>query len=277
MAELSHEQSTSPAAPRELRGGLRFGIALAAGVLGTAAAMALGVWQVHRADAKLVLQARVEAAARAAPVSPGAGELAHPDRLVFRHLEVSGRWLQNDAVFLDNRPLHGRAGFYVLMPLALEATPAPGARPATLVVNRGWLPRDPADRARIAPFVTPPGIVRVAGVALADEPRLLELGHGEKKLGGIWQNFDFDAFAAASRTDPVHVVLRQDPDAGSGAGLPADGLVRDWPDRGGTLQDQIDRHHGYAFQWFALAAVIAALTLFQSFRHVRARTRPAPT
>ena len=242
--------------------------------MGTAAASALGVWQMHRADAKLALQSRVEAAALAAPLRPDASDLEHPDRLAFRHLEVSGRWIRNDAVFLDNRPWRGRAGFYVLMPLALDTKSEPGARAATLIVNRGWLPRDSAERARIAPFATPPGIVRVTGVALTDEPRLLELGHdAPKKVGGIWQNFDFDSFAAASRIDAVHFVLRQDADAGSGAGPSADGLVRDWPERGGALQGQIDRHRGYAFQWFSLAVLLAGLTLFQSFRHVRARAQ----
>ena len=236
------------------------------------------MWQLHRADAKLVLQSHIEEAARAAPLQVDASDLAHPDRLAYRHIQVSGYWIPNDVVFLDNRPLHGRAGFYVLMPLAIE-TPTPGARIATLVVNRGWLPRDPADRERIAPFVTPSGTVRVAGVALVDEPRLLELGHGAKQVGGIWQNFDFDSFAAASRSDVARIVLRQDGNAqsraGSTVGPSSDGLVRDWPDRGGALQGQIDRHHGYAFQWFALAVVLAALTLFQSFRHVRARAHDA--
>ncbi len=52
-------------------------------------------------------------------------------------------------------------------------------------------------------------------------------------------------------------MVRQD------AGAPSDGLTRDWPEQGGALQAQIDRHHGYAFQWFGLAAALAAFLVYR--------------
>jgi cytochrome oxidase assembly protein ShyY1 len=45
-----------------------------------------------------------------------------------------------------------------------------------------------------------------------------------------------------------------------------DGLVREWP----AADYGIDRHYGYAFQWFALAATIA---VFYTVTHVRKRKR----
>jgi cytochrome oxidase assembly protein ShyY1 len=55
-------------------------------------------------------------------------------------------------VLLDNRP-HGNGtdsrGFLVLTPLRL-------ADGGSVLVMRGWLPRDAQDRTRIAPFDTPP-------------------------------------------------------------------------------------------------------------------------
>ena len=56
------------------------------------------------------------------------------------------------------------------------------------------------------------------------------------------------------------------PDAGWLAdtrGAPSEGLRRAWP----AVNVGVDKHYGYAFQWFALAALVAALTLwFQIIR-----------
>ena len=229
--------------------------------------------------------ASIAAAAVAKPMPLAAAGLEDPSRLVHRHLVLHGRWLPERVVYLDNRPNAGQAGLYVLMPLRLDPPLA-----VDVIVNRGWIPRNAMERSRIASYTTPGGSVTVTGIALAEEPRLLELtAPVDLRLKGLWQNFDFAAYRRASAAagadavprDTLPVVVRQDPaDAAPSAPVAdpaasddaADGLVRSWPDRGASLQGQIDRHHGYAFQWFALAAMLAAIVVFQlvrSFRHGR--------
>ncbi len=243
----------------------KLAIAVIAGLLGVWGTCALGFWQLRRAAGKEVLQARSEVAASATPVEPDAAALRDPAGLVTRHLRFRGRWMPDQTVYLDNRPQNGQPGFYVLMALRIE-----GPAPAEVVVNRGWTPRAINDRMRIAPYETPSGVVDVTGVALADEPRLLELAApAERRLQTIWQNFDSAAFARASGQTPLPLILRQDAGAMSNAAHSDDGLIRDWPDRGGVLQGQIDRHHGYAFQWFALAATLAALLIFRVVRGIQ--------
>ena len=262
----------------------RIVFAAIAGVLAIGGTSALGFWQLRRAAGKEVLQREIERSSRAPPVTPSADALLHPDRLIYRHLQFRGRWLPDRVVYLDNRPQAGRAGFYVLMPLAIDR---PGY--ADVIVNRGWLPRDFEVRTRIAPYRTPDDAVTITGVALAGEPTLLELAApSDRRLGGIWQNFDFEAYARASGRKPARIIVRQDPSssprsvgdavvpAASEIAAEADGLDRNWPDRGGALQSQIDRHHGYAFQWFALAASLAALLVYQLVRLVKhARKHPS--
>lgn len=244
-----------------------------AGLLGIWATSALGFWQLRRAAEKERLQQSVEAAALAPPAVPDVRALHDPASLVHRHLALRGRWLPDDVVYLDNRPQAGQAGLYVLMPLRLEAPNG-----VDVIVNRGWIPRNGADRARIAPYRTPDGTVELSGVTLVEEPRLLELSKSDRSLKGIWQNFDFDAYAKVSGKAPLPLVVRQDRESTESDSAPAktdDGLSREWPDRGGVLQSQIDRHHGYAFQWFALAVTLAALLLFQVTRAIRnGRTVP---
>ena len=240
----------------------RVGIAALAGGLGIWATSALGFWQLRRAADKEVSQAAVEAAAAAAPVALDGALLRDPAALVHRHLGLRGRWVPDRAIYLDNRPHAGQAGFFVLMPLDLDL-PA-----GEVIVNRGWTPRNRDDRTRIDAYRTPEGIVEIIGVALADEPRLLDLASSaEGSSGPIRQNFDLAAYARSTGRTPLPLVLRQDADAGSSPGRASDdGLLRDWPDRGRALQAQIDRHHGYAFQWFALAATLGVLLLVQFLR-----------
>jgi cytochrome oxidase assembly protein ShyY1 len=253
----------------------KLAIALIAGMLAIWATCALGFWQLRRAAGKEALQAQADATARATPAEPDATALRDPAALVSHHLRLRGEWVPEQVVYLDNRPQNGQPGFYVLMPLRIA-----GPSPAEIVVNRGWTPRAMDDRTRIAPYATPAGTVEITGVALADEPRLLELATpAARRLRTIWQNFDFAAFSRASGQTPLPLVLRQDAEATSanaGTSRPSsDGLIRDWPDRGGVLQGQIDRHHGYAFQWFALAATFAALLIFRVVRVIQhARLRP---
>jgi cytochrome oxidase assembly protein ShyY1 len=236
---------------------------------GVVLTMALGNWQVRRGEQKEAIQATMALAATAAPVvlagSDASAAWSQPQTLVNRRLAVRGIWLPADVVYLDNRPYQGQAGYYVLMPLQLAESSA------ILIVNRGWLPRDARDRTRIAPYATPAGLVDVAGIALAEEPRLFDLGSAPAgKRGGIWQNFDFDAFKVASSFTPIALVLRQE--ATPATPTSQDGLVRDWPDRGASIQAQIDRHHGYAFQWYGLSALIVFLTLFYGYRNARKST-----
>jgi len=243
----------------------KIGIAAIAGLLGIWGTSALGFWQLRRAAAKEILQQQIDAAARAEPTPPDARAFGEPASLVHRHVRLHGRWLPDRVVYLDNRPQAGQAGFYVLMPLRVDKPAA-----ADVIVNRGWTPRNMQDRTRIEAYRTPDGPVDIIGVVLAEEPRLLDLAQPpDRRLKGIWQNFDFDAYSAASGQPALPLVVRQDSDTAVANPTFADGLSREWPDRGGALQSQIDRHHGYAFQWFALAATLVVLLLYQVLRVIR--------
>ncbi|MEK9803755.1 MAG: SURF1 family protein, partial [Curvibacter sp.] len=51
-------------------------------------------------------------------------------------------------------------------------------------------------------------------------------------------------------------------------GAAADGLLRDWP----QINTGVDKHYGYAFQWFGLCALMAILYVwFQIVPRLRAR------
>ena len=74
-----------------------------------------------------------------------------------RQVIVQGTWLAQHTVFLDNRQMNGKPGFYVLTPLQLEGGGA------VVLVQRGWVPRNFADRAALPKVETPAGRVTVQG------------------------------------------------------------------------------------------------------------------
>jgi cytochrome oxidase assembly protein ShyY1 len=230
-------------------------LAAAAGAI--ALTLSLGNWQTRRAAQKLAIEAQWDAAEQAAPRTLSSRELPAADALPMR-VRLTGRFDHARSVWLDNRQLDARPGFWVITPLMLDGG-------AVVLVNRGWIARDPADRARRPPIGEPAGEVTIDGLAVTHAPRLLELGEGGNAgaLPAIWQNLDYAQYEAASGLAVARLVVQQ-------TSAIDDGLQRRWvrPASG------VDKHRGYAFQWYALAALIAILTLFFGLRAWRAR-RPA--
>ena len=118
-----------------------------------ATGVALGLWQLRRAEQKLALAAQIARQGELAPLSNGALR-AEPASLWHRRALVRGSWVPGATVFLDNRQMAGRPGFFVLTPLRLQGSGD------VLLVQRGWVPRDQRDRTllpgapkRLAPCV----------------------------------------------------------------------------------------------------------------------------
>ncbi len=212
----------------------------------------LGWWQLDRAAEKQALE-RTQAERAQLPVLVGDELPRQPEAvppLVQRRAQLQGRWLPEATVALDNRPMAGRVGFYIVTPLSL-------ADGTVVLVQRGWIPRDAQERTRLATFDTPAGEQAVAGRIAPRVPRLYELG--EAAPGVVRQNLDVDAFALERGLRLRPWVLIQDDVPGAAP----DGLRREWP----ATASGIDKHHGYAFQWFALSAL--TLGLFVWFQFLR--------
>lgn len=236
----------------------RFGLTTAAATAGVLVTCALGIWQLSRAADKLALQAGIEAS-RGAPLL-GNGDLADlRDARAAQHrpVRLRGRWIGPWTVYLDNRPMSGRVGFYVVTPLELEGSGA------VVLVQRGWAPRNFVDRAVLPAIQTPAGAVQIEGRMALAPARLYELpGAGaplqQQGFAVIRQNLDLGAFAAETRLPLTGFTVLQ-------TGPASEGLQRDWPQPAAG----VDKHYGYAFQWFGLAGLI--LVLYVWFQFIAAR------
>jgi len=226
---------------------------LIAAVVGMAAALALGNWQLGRAAEKRELKARFDAQASQPEINVSAVELAAAD-VDLRRVEARGVFDPRRTVYIDNRIHKGAAGYEVITPLRL------GEGERHVLVNRGWIART-ADRAQLPQVRTPGHEVTIAGVAVIPRPRTLELTDTVME-GPIWQNLTMERYRKAVSIAIQPFVIRQD-------SALDDGLVREWP----APDFGIEKHYGYAFQWFALALTI--LVFYGYTRYTRTCRRAA--
>ena len=235
----------------------RFIVVTVAAVLGVALTARLGVWQLSRAAEKNALQAMIDTRGALPPLDGFA--LAHDaseaDAQHYRPVVLHGRWLRGRTLFLDNRQMNGRPGFFVVTPLRLEG------RSDAVLVQRGWAPRDIRDRTIVPAVSEPEGSVEIRGTIDPPPSRLFEFSGAAS--GTIRQNLDLMSLAAeiALPLAPVSI-LQSDTPATEG-----DGLLRQWPRPAVDVQ----KHYGYAFQWFAMSALMTGLYVW--FQLVRPRLR----
>jgi surfeit locus 1 family protein len=223
-------------------------------VLLVALGIALGNWQERRAAYKSGLQAQLTQRAAEAPLVLGPA-LTAPADMEFRRVTVTGEFVRGWPLFLDNRPNAGRSGFYLVMPFKIAGSDT------HVLVARGWLPRDPREYGRLPAIQTPVGKVTIEGRVKASAGHVMQLGKAAPLApGAIVQNVEVAQFAQASglRLQPFFVEQ-------SGPPQPGDALVRDWP----APALDIDKHRGYAFQWYALAAMAGLFFVITGFRSGR--------
>ncbi len=225
-------------------------IPFVATVLLVALGVTLGQWQDGRAEQKIAVQTKLAERAAQPPYVVGAALLRRED-VEFRPVSVAGEFVSEWPLFLDNRPQQGKVGFYLLMPFKIAGSNT------HVLVARGWLPRYTGEHDRLPEFATPTGTVIVSGIARSSMGKVMQLGDpATVKPKAILQNLTPDQFADASKLTVQPFFIEQ-------TGPPTgDQLVRDWP--APTLG--VDKHRGYAFQWYALAAMALLFFVVTGFR-----------
>ncbi len=236
--------------------GARFWVVTLAALLGMGGTFALGLWQLDRAHQKEALAQAIGSREGLAPL--GEPELLSADRhaLLHRPVRLQGRWVPERTVFLDNRQMQGRVGFYVLTPLRLAGSDA------AVMVQRGWAPRNFQRREQLPQVETPAGEVELQGRMAPPPAKLYQFGSAGG--GPIRQNLDLPPFAAETGLKLLADVSVQQ------TGPASQGLLREWPETGGRGPAT---NYGYAFQWWALCGLIAFLYAWLQFIQPRRKAR----
>ncbi|XP_063424479.1 surfeit locus protein 1-like [Mytilus trossulus] len=232
------------------------------------AAFCLGVWQIQRRIEKLELIKSLEEKTGNNPV-PLPSKLDDIYDLEYQCVKVRGVFDHSKSIELGPRTNikdamyssgHGgsllssgrQTGFWLITPLKLSD------RNATILVNRGWIPKNKDERKLYKrPETQPEGEVEIVGVVRTDEKKNSftpknNPGHN------LWYYRDIEQIAKNLGTVPVYL------DANLAS------TVRGGPIGGQTVVKLHNDHVSYIFTWFSLCAITG-------FLWYRKFVRPAPS
>lgn len=234
-------------------------------LLGVLVTASLGQWQLGRAAQKeaqaQLMRDREQQSVLDWPDVLHAIDRQQEGGLLQRRVNLEGRWGEGKVLFLDNRPLNGKSGYWVLSPFVPV-----NSQGAAILVVRAWAPRQSDQRNTVPSIPAESGVVRLEGRLSAPPSKLYELG--VESSGPVRQNADVQSLAQEWALPLLSVAVRQTGDTG----LP-DGWSRGWS----VPNVDVHKHYGYALQWFGLSALMVILYVwFQflvPFRHARAASR----
>jgi surfeit locus 1 family protein len=183
----------------------------------------LGLWQLERAAQK---------------------EKLSQERHNAQPIRLSGQWAAPQTLYVDNRQMNAKQGFFVVTPLITSST-------EYVLVERGWIPRDFMDRKKLTPIETPSGAVTIDARHMPDPTPPAVFAKEAASEHPIVASIDLAALGKAM-PDKVYKGMMQQ------VGAASEGLKRDWYEPASG----VEKHYGYAFQWFAMCAVLAGLYLW---------------
>lgn len=217
-------------------------LALLIGCLGLGVLLSLSVWQYRRGIEK---QQSITQFEQAPLVNWHRGETVKNHQ----HVQIQGRFINQQQFLLDNQFYRHRFGYHVLTPLLLSSGDV-------ILVDRGYVASS-ADRQTLPQIASVDGQLNLRGRVHQIQRNRFISAHvidnpGRSPL--VIEQVNFAMIAAILKMNVVPWILWLDPEQ-------PHGFIRDWH----VVTMTPARHFGYAFQWFMLAlgfliAMIAANT-----------------
>jgi surfeit locus 1 family protein len=202
--------------------------------------LSLGFWQLDRADEKRA----IESAINVAQSNPA--QLVEADEILAKeHYRVllKGYFDTSKQFIYDNQIVKGNAGYYVLTPFVLKAKTA-------ILVNRGFVPWH-GKRGELV------------NIKIDDQPTTIEVGLIKPKqrielkqqalsttFPILIQSLDLNQLSQLSNYQIIPMLAQLDRDADNG-------FFRKWK----PFYGSVDKHLGYALQWFLMALVLSIIAI----------------
>jgi len=200
--------------------------------------ISLGFWQLDRADEKRAIEDKI-AIANSANVELVVSTELLKDKEYY-HVRLQGSYVDDKQFIYDNQIVDQISGYYVLTPFVLNGDSK------TVLINRGFIAWN-GRRDKLADIDVEGEIAEVK-VQISKPVKRMELKASEisGEFPVLIQALDLDAMSAIASIDFVSVVGLLSPES-------SNGFVRRWEPYTGS----IERHIGYAIQWFLMALVLA--------------------
>lgn len=204
--------------------------------------ISLGMWQLRRADEKMLLLKTFGQRAHAAPLT--ADKLInHEQDLRFYRAQLEGVFDNEHTILLDNKTHHGKIGYEVYTPFM------PLGSSTAILVDRGFVQSSGRRELPSIPPINEPTTV----VGLVNEPpRFAALGEMIDGASTTWplrvEYIDLQKLDDQLHTNLFPYILTLDPKHAAAFDLEWE-IVIMGP----------ERHQGYALQWFAFALTLLIL------------------
>ena len=222
--------------------------------------IALGFWQLERAEEKRELLAAHQAQQLAAPIS--IAELERQSNPAYQRVQLQGFFDARHTLLLDNRTRDGKVGVEVLQPFYDQASGL------WLLLNRGWFPRG-RSRDQLPEIPALPETLSVAGRSYVYSDKVFTLAEDDLSQPS-WplrvQRVDMARLGQLLGIELAPFEVRAEPGEPLETGAQ---MVRDWT---GSMMTP-DRHRAYALQWFAMAAALVILLVLAAWRQRRQSDR----
>jgi len=200
--------------------------------------ISLGFWQLDRAAEKRAIEDQIASA------NSGDVELVTSVEFLkdkeYYHVRLQGSYISDKQFIYDNQIVDQISGYYVLTPFILK-----GASKAVLI-NRGFIPWS-GRRDKLADIDIGEKLTEVkVQISIPVKRMELEVSETIGDFPVLIQALDLDEMSTIAALDFVRVVGLLSPES-------ENGFVRQWEPYTGS----IERHIGYAIQWFLMALVLA--------------------
>ena len=202
--------------------------------------VSLGFWQLERADEKRGIEASIKQA------NTGSVELIKKEEGLqskeYYEVRLQGKYLSDKQFIYDNQIVDQVSGYYVLTPYALEG------QSKAILINRGFIPWN-GRRDKLADIVIGQE-TREIKVQISKPIKRMELKPSEVgiQFPALIQSIDLQDMADRAKIDFSSVIGLLDASA-------SNGFIRKWEPYTGS----IEKHIGYAIQWFLMALVLAII------------------
>jgi len=200
----------------------------------------LGFWQLDRADEKRAIEDQVaNANANIAELITDVDLLSEKE---YYHVHLQGSYIKDKQFIYDNQIVDQIPGYYVLTPFVLKGDSR------AILINRGFIPWN-GRRDQIADIDIGAEITEVK-VQISKPVKRIELKTDQIKpnFPVLIQALDLVKMSAIASLDFASTVGLLSPES-------ENGFVRQWEPYTGS----IERHIGYAIQWFLMALVLSII------------------
>lgn len=220
----------------------------------------LGLWQYHKAQQKLAVQAVYMKSQHDGvldfPLAISNEDEISIDSWKYKKVKLSGYYAPQYQVLLDNQTEGNRAGYHVITPLHVLNTKQ------YVMVNRGWIVAMDT-HTELPKFETPSTLQHIEGQVWLPSKKFFTLEDTRSQTINLaqtaWQNMDMAKYQKSFPITISAMALKLDPKATEG------GFVRNWQ----IPVERIATNIGYAYQWFGFAIATFFIYLYMCVTRVK--------